>query len=66
MHNLTTELLIEYALLWELVDASHYDQEVDSIIWSLTGDGEYSAKYAYSVQFEGSVQSTFPSRVWKV
>jgi hypothetical protein len=69
MHNLTAELLIEYALLWELVNVSHYDQhdhEEDSIIWSLTGDGEYSAKSAYSVQFEGSVQSIFSSRVWKV
>jgi hypothetical protein len=69
MHNLTVALLIEYALLWELVNASHYDQhdhEDDSIIWSLTGDGEYSAKSAYSVQFEGSVQSIFSSRVWKV
>jgi hypothetical protein len=69
MHNLTTGLLIEYALPWEPFDASHYDQhdqEEDSIIWSLKGDGEYSVKFAYSVQFEGSVQSTFPSRVWKV
>jgi hypothetical protein len=69
MHNLTAELLIEYTLLWELVDASHYnqhDQEEDFIIWSLTRDGEYSAKSAYSVQFEGSMKSTFPSRVWKV
>jgi hypothetical protein len=69
MHNLMAELLIEYALLWELVDTCIYDQhdqEDDSIIWSLIGDGEYSVKSAYSVQFEGSVQSTFPSRVWKV
>jgi hypothetical protein len=69
MHNLTVELLIEYALLWELIDASHYDQhdhEEDSIIWSLTGDGEYSVKSAYSAQFEGSVQSIFPFWVWKV
>jgi hypothetical protein len=41
-------------------------QEEDFIIWSLTRDGEYSAKSAYSVQFEGSMKSTFPSRVWKV
>jgi hypothetical protein len=69
MHNLMAALLIKYTLLWELVDASHYDQhdqEEDFIIWSLTGDAEYSAKSAYSVQFEGSVKSTFPSKLWKV
>jgi hypothetical protein len=38
-------------------------KEEDSIVWTKTASGMYTAKSAYKMQFLGSVGSTFPTKV---
>jgi hypothetical protein len=45
---------------------NHIEQREDEIIWTRTMDEEYSASSTYTIQFEGSTQSSFPCKVWKV
>jgi hypothetical protein len=69
MHEITADLLTQYVLLWELVEAAgfnHHDQEADEIVWTRTSGGKYSAKSAYDMQFEGSIGSSLLTSVWKV
>jgi hypothetical protein len=40
--------------------------EPDTILWTRTALGDYSAKSAYELQFEGGFISKFPQLVWKV
>jgi hypothetical protein len=66
MHNITPELVTQYVLLWELIAAAgfnHQDQEADDIVWTCSSYGMYSAKSAYYMQFEGSIDSSFLSTV---
>jgi hypothetical protein len=56
-------------LLWELVEAAAFNNEdsrEDEIFWTRTSSGEYMAKSAYFMQFDGGVQSRFPVDVWNV
>jgi hypothetical protein len=69
MHDMSPALLAQYVMLWTLVDGIPFnsnDTSDDEIIWWRTGDGNYSARSAYELQFEGSHLSTFPSLVWKI
>jgi hypothetical protein len=69
MHNITPALFADYVLLWILVDQpgfNHLEQEDDQIIWTRTANGVYSAKSAYLMQFDGSLESIFPAKVWHV
>jgi hypothetical protein len=69
MHDLSAPLLVDYMLLWVLVDAAAFnsqDQAEDEIWWTRTTEGVYSAKSAYDMQFDGSLGSSFPARVWNV
>lgn len=45
-------------------DISNADQ--DTIIWTRTSSGEYTAKSAYDMPFDGGLASLFPKMVWKV
>ena len=45
----------EFVRLWELNDINNL--EADIIIWTRTANGEYSAKSAYDMQFEGGLLS---------
>jgi hypothetical protein len=56
-------------MLWIMVDAAQVnpsDPADDEIIWTRSADGNYSAKSAYSMQFDGSVESSFPTKIWQV
>jgi hypothetical protein len=69
MHNITTPLLAEFMMLWLMVDAFYFnpsDQDADAIVWIKTANGEYLTKSAYGIQFDGSLASIFPTRVWQV
>jgi hypothetical protein len=69
MHNIPSSLLADYVMLWSLIDAAEVDQEdsnEDEIILTRTASGEYSAKSAYDIQFDGSLISSFPKMVWRV
>ncbi|XP_025825128.1 uncharacterized protein LOC112900482 [Panicum hallii] len=68
-HDLTVHLLDEFVRMWGLIDEVNFDAnnlESDTIIWTRTASGEYSAKSAYDMQFEGGLLSLFPKMVWKV
>jgi hypothetical protein len=69
MQNISAELFVDYVMLWILVDDAALDltqQEEDTITWTRTASGEYSAKSAYRMQFYGNVDSTYPAKVWQV
>lgn len=63
-HDLTVPLLDEFVKLWGLIDeVVSFDcnnQEPNTIRWTRTASGEYTAKLAYNLQFEGGIFSTFP------
>jgi hypothetical protein len=68
MHDVTTAIFVEYIMLWIMVDAAQVnpsDPADDEIIWTRSADGNYSAKSAYSMQFDGSVESSFPTKIWQ-
>jgi hypothetical protein len=68
-HDMSPALLAQYVMFWTLVDGMSFnsnDTTDDEIVWWRTGDGNYSARSAYELQFEGSHLSTFPSLVWKI
>jgi hypothetical protein len=48
-----------YNLIIELND------NPDEISWKLANNGQYSAKSAYNMQFEGLTLSEMPTLVWK-
>jgi hypothetical protein len=58
MHDLTVPLLEQFVKLWGFIE--------DAIIWTRMALGEYTAKSAYEMQFEGGIFSCFPKAVWKV
>jgi hypothetical protein len=67
MQDLTVPLLDEFVQLWGLVEDAGFHQEnlePDTIIWTRTSSGDYSAKSAYKMQFEGGIFSSFPKTVW--
>jgi hypothetical protein len=56
-------------MLWIVVDDAGLDLDdnrADEIVWTKTTNGEYSARSAYQLQFQGSVISDFQSLTWKV
>jgi hypothetical protein len=67
--NISAPLLAELTLLWIEVDAAHFDvsdHEPDEILWSRTTNRQYSASSVYQMQFDGSLKSAFPTKVWQV
>jgi hypothetical protein len=69
MHAMTPALLIQYVMLWILIDAIPFNPEdasEEEIVWCRTVNDEYSARSTYDLQFEGSQLSAFTSIVWKV
>jgi hypothetical protein len=69
MHDLHPTLFIEYMQLWLLIDEfnfNHNDTEEDDITWTRTASGKYSAKSAYNMHFDGSLESSFPTDIWQV
>jgi hypothetical protein len=55
-----------YMLLWILVDVVDFnlqDPAEDEIVWTRSTYGNYLAKSLYEMQFDGSLESSFPTRV---
>jgi hypothetical protein len=53
--------------LWTLVQQVMLQDEVpDTITWTLTDDGQYSARSAYGAQFFGRIQLPHLQYVWKI
>jgi hypothetical protein len=65
-YNMNQELITEYITLWEELDSVVLtDEHEDTATWTLTSDGKYSAKSAYSIQFEGKTRCLTASQTWK-
>jgi hypothetical protein len=65
-HDIMAPLIMEYVLLWELVDAAAFndqDENNDEITWTRSPDGSYSVRSAYRIQFDGRSESIFPACV---
>lgn len=66
LRDLTVGLLTEYVQLWGLVEGANFNNnpnntEEDTIIWTRTASGEYTARSADNMQFEGGgMSSLFP------
>jgi hypothetical protein len=59
-------LLPEFINLWRLVSDTPLLPGVrDSIRWSITASGTYSASSAYKLQFTGRPRSPAPTMIWK-
>jgi hypothetical protein len=60
------EELQEYITVWEYVSAVQlHPGNEDSIRWRWTQNGEYSAKSAYQIQFEGSFSKLKLTPIWR-
>jgi hypothetical protein len=69
IHDMTPALLVQYVMLWILVDATPFNPEdasEDEIAWCITANSEYSARSTYELHFKGSHLPAFLSMVWKV
>jgi hypothetical protein len=56
----------EYLRLWECLDGVQlHEENVDSIFWNLSSNGEYPSALAYNTQFFGATLSCFNKLVWK-
>jgi hypothetical protein len=62
----TVEHMEQYIRLWDLLSAVQLSPgTTDSIVWTLTPNGRYSASSAYKAQFMASLPCTFGNLVWK-
>ena len=59
---LTPQKINEYVSLWEVVGQIQLE---DSIYWRWTSDGEYTAKSAYNIQFQGAFNKLKLMPIWK-
>jgi hypothetical protein len=65
--DLSLEHIRQYINLWIILRHVNLREGVaDDIVWTLTEDGQYSAKSAYNAQFYGSTTSPPSSSVWKI
>jgi hypothetical protein len=50
----------EFLTLWNRLEGVHtHDNIVDSIMWNLTSNKEYSSAFAYDAQFFGAMLTNF-------
>jgi hypothetical protein len=67
LQRLTTVAeLNQFVLLWERIQSIQLTNEADSIVWSITADGHYSAASAYGIQFVGRIETPGLAKTWKL
>jgi hypothetical protein len=69
LHNATPNILLQYTLLWILIDEAAFDPEdegEDQIAWTRSSSHVCTTKSAYEIQFDGSIRSMFPALIWKI
>jgi hypothetical protein len=63
--GLTPEALSQYLLIHDKLASIQLQVGIpDTVVWRLTGDGQYSAISAYAIQFEGAVRRPFKDIIW--
>lgn len=62
----STELLMQFLSLWNLLSNIQLSDRADGIRWNLTADGQYTASSAYAVQFLGRIHSPVLNQVWRL
>ena len=63
--NFTVNHISQFVQLWELIQETPLSPgTADSISWTLTTSGVYSAKSAYEAQFFGAAACSFVAVVW--
>jgi hypothetical protein len=64
--TLSIHHLAQFVKLWALIQRVQLREDIeDEIAWKLTSNGQYSAAYAYKLQFLGLVESLMQKLVWK-
>jgi hypothetical protein len=64
--NLTVPHIHEFLMLWNRLEGVHlHGDNVDTISWNLTFNGEYSSASAYEAQFFRARLTNFDKMVWK-
>jgi hypothetical protein len=68
LQNMTSnDQLRQFVGLWTMVQQVMLQEEVsDTITWTLTEDGKYSARSAYDAQFFGRIHLPHLQYVWKI
>jgi hypothetical protein len=69
MHNISAPFLAELIQLWIEVEVANFDisdNNADTITWTCTANGRYSARSIYQMQFDGTLTSTHPAKIWQV
>lgn len=65
-HNMIQHIIAEFLALWDMIDGIALNEgKEDRIVWSLTSDGQYSAKSAYEVEFAGSASCVTAELTWR-
>ena len=65
-HNMTQTVIAEYVQLWEKLQTITLSQsQTDSISWVSSADGQYSARSAYLLQFQGLPKCDVAITLWK-
>lgn len=62
-HDLTPTILHEFFAFWSIIAEQRIclnTGQEDTIIWTQTSGGVYTAKSEYNLQFMGGIHSTFP------
>lgn len=65
-HDLTPTILHEFFAFWLIIAEQRIclnTGQEDTIIWTQTSGGVYTAKSEYNLQFMGGIHSTFPVRL---
>jgi hypothetical protein len=69
MHNVTPNIVADYIRLWMVIGGLNFDPSdtrSDEIVWLWSASGEYTAKSAYRMEFQGSTRSNFRALIWQV
>jgi hypothetical protein len=55
----------QFMQLWHYINQLNISGAPDTVLWKFNGNGRYSARSAYNIQFHGSVQMDHCRTLWK-
>jgi hypothetical protein len=65
-HNMSQQIITEFVALWvHLQDIQLLQSQEGTVAWLHSPDGQYMAKSAYAVQFQGTTVSIIAENTWK-